>query len=157
LQNLNPTILDLSAKKMIGLSLTMSFAQDQTPILWKSFMPNRNKVQNRKNEDYYSLQIFPNDYFKFFNPITPFVKWALVEVSDFENIPEGMESFTLEPGKYAVFHHKGVDKSIFQYIYGVWLPASGYQMDNRPHFEILGAKYKNGDPNSEEDIYIPIK
>ncbi len=37
------------------------------------------------------------------------------------------------------------------------LRRSGYEMDTRPHFEILGAQYKNNDPDSEEDIYVPIK
>jgi AraC family transcriptional regulator len=32
-----------------------------------------------------------------------------------------------------------------------------YFLDDRPHFEILGDKYKNGDPDSEEEIWIPIK
>jgi AraC family transcriptional regulator len=44
---------------------------------------------------------------------------------------------------------------VFLSIYSV--PASNYDLDDRPHFEILGDKYKNGDPNSEEDIWIPIK
>jgi AraC family transcriptional regulator len=38
------------------------------------------------------------------------------------------------------------------------LPLSKeYELDDRPHFEILGDKYKNNDPNSEEEIWIPIK
>ncbi|MDP5096829.1 MAG: GyrI-like domain-containing protein [Flavobacterium sp.] len=37
------------------------------------------------------------------------------------------------------------------------MPNSEYQLDNRPHFEILGAKYKNNAPDSEEEIWIPIK
>jgi hypothetical protein len=26
-----------------------------------------------------------------------------------------------------------------------------------PHFEVLGDKYKNNDPSSEEEVWIPIK
>jgi AraC family transcriptional regulator len=37
------------------------------------------------------------------------------------------------------------------------LPASEYVVDNRPHFEILGAQYKNNEPDSEEEIWIPIQ
>jgi AraC family transcriptional regulator len=37
------------------------------------------------------------------------------------------------------------------------LPNSNYHLDDRPHFEILGEKYKNADPGSEEEIWIPIK
>jgi AraC family transcriptional regulator len=56
--------------------------------------------------------------------------------------------------------HKGAastGQKIFQYIFETWLPNSGYLLDNRPHFEILGAKYKNEDPDSEEELWIPIK
>ena len=38
-----------------------------------------------------------------------------------------------------------------------WLPHSNYNLDDRPHFNVLGDKYKNNDPDSEEDVYIPIK
>lgn len=48
--------------------------------------------------------------------------------------------------------------SLAEYIYGSWLPNSTeYARDNRPHFEILGEKYKNNDPESEEEIWIPVK
>ena len=62
-------------------------------------------------------------------------------------------------GLYAMFEYKGSskDNSIFQYIYTSWLPNSTYVLDDRPHFEVLGKKYKNNDPNSEEEIWIPIK
>jgi len=37
------------------------------------------------------------------------------------------------------------------------LPNSDYELDNRPHFEILGKKYKNNSADSEEEIWIPVK
>jgi AraC family transcriptional regulator len=70
-----------------------------------------------------------------------------------------METFTLTGGLYAVFDYKGSsnDPGIFQYIFGIWIPESNYLLDDRPHFEVLGEKYKNADPNSEEEIWIPIQ
>jgi AraC family transcriptional regulator len=71
-----------------------------------------------------------------------------------------METFVLPSGLYAVFLHRGDTKEFtnaFQYILQKWLPSSEYDLDNRPHFEVLGDKYKNNDPNSEEEIWIPIK
>ncbi|NNK11488.1 MAG: GyrI-like domain-containing protein, partial [Flavobacteriaceae bacterium] len=61
-------------------------------------------------------------------------------------------------GLYAVFDYKGHpgDKSVFQYIFGKWLPSSDFRLDFRPHFETLGEKFKINDPNSEEEIWIPI-
>jgi AraC family transcriptional regulator len=81
-------------------------------------------------------------------------------VSDFDFIPYGMQSLLVEEGLYAVFNHVGdvvKARETFSYIFGVWLPNSEYQLDNRPHFEILGTKYKNNAPDSEEEIWIPIK
>ena len=37
------------------------------------------------------------------------------------------------------------------------MPASEYILDKRPHFEILGEKYKNDDPASEEEVWIPVR
>jgi AraC family transcriptional regulator len=70
-----------------------------------------------------------------------------------------LEVFVLTGGLYAVFDYKGSNKdnTIFRYIYGEWLPNSEYILANRPHFEVLGDKYKNNDPFSEEEIWIPIK
>ena len=88
-----------------------------------------------------------------------FDKWAAVEVSKFDAITEGMESFILNEGLYAVFDYKGLstDVQIFIYIFTEWLPNSNYLLDERPYFEILGSKYKNNDPESEEEIWIPVK
>jgi len=137
----------------------MSLANNKTADLWKSFMPRRKEIKTPFENQLFSLQVYDDDYFKSFNPKNEFTKWALMEVESFDEVPEGMSSFVLPEGMYAVFHYKGLntDTSIFQYIFGEWLPQSAYVLDHRPHFEILGEKYKNASPDSEEEIWIPIK
>lgn len=105
------------------------------------------------------MQVYSPNHFLDFKPTNVFVKWAAVEVSQVDSIPEGMQRFDLPGGLYAVFDYKGSssDPRIFQYIFGTWLPDSEYALDDRPHFEVLGNKYKNNDPASEEEIWIPIK
>ena len=150
----------LAAKKLIGKKLTMTYAENKTFDLWKSFMPHRKEITNNISADLFSMQVYdPSFNFLQFDIYQPFVKWAAVETSDYNFIPPEMETFNLESGLYAVFFFKGfnTDTQIFQYIFGTWIPDSAYVIDNRPHFEILGAKYKNNDPNSEEEIWIPIK
>lgn len=156
---LAPRIEQLKEKKLIGIHLTMSLADNKTGLLWKSFMPRRNEPVNRLSQDFISLQHYSPDHFAAFSLANTFEKWACVEVSDFNTIPEGMEALTLNEGLYAVFTHKGAsnDHRIFDAIFGSWLPQSGYELDHRPHFEVLGEKYKNNDPDSEEEIWIPIK
>jgi AraC family transcriptional regulator len=102
------------------------------------------------------MQLYGSDFD--FSPTKPFVIWAAVEVLNFDAVPNQMETFVLESGLYAVFSYKGLntDTAVFDYIFLTWLPNSAYTLDTRPHFEILGEKYSNNDPNSEEEIWIPI-
>ncbi len=137
----------------------MSLTNNQTGLLWGQFAPRIKEIQHRSSEDKISMQIYPQLYYEQFNPSNEFEKWATVEANDFENIPNGMKTFILKEGLYAIFDYKGssADNSIFQYIFSEWIPNSKYVVDDRPHFEVLGSKYKNNDPNSEEEIWIPVK
>lgn len=140
--------------------MTMSFSENKTVKLWQQFMPRRKEIQNRIGKELYSLQEYGPGYFDNFDPNKEFKKWAAVEVTDFERVPDEMETITLAGGLYAVFLHQGAASTgprTFQYIFGTWLPGSGYVPDNRLHFEILGEKYRNDDPESEEEIWIPIR
>jgi len=157
---MQPRIETISPKKLVGKRLRMSLSGNKTRELWQSFMQRRKEVKNAIGNELFSLQVYDPIYFTGFNPNTVFEKWATVEVTDFELVPDKMETFALPGGLYAVFVHKGAARTgqeTFQYIFGSWLPNSGYTLDNRPHFEVLGEKYKNDDPDSEEEIWIPIK
>ncbi len=157
---MKPRIEIITAKKLIGKRLRMSLSENKTGELWRSFIQRRNEVKNAIGIELFSLQVYDPLYFTDFNPNAVFEKWATVEVTDFSSVPDEMETFILKSGLYAVFLHKGAAVTgpvTFQYIFGTWLPDSGYKLDNRPHFEVLGEKYKNDDPDSEEEIWIPVK
>ncbi len=125
----------------------------------EKFYATKNEIQNMLSDDFISMQIYKPGYFSNFKPMNEFEKWATTEVADFENVPSNMETFVLPGGLNAVFDYKGLssDTRIFQYIFNTWLPNSEFELDDRPHFEVLGKKYKNNDPDSEEEIWIPIK
>lgn len=146
--------------QLTGISSSMSLASNTTFELWRKFMPRRKEISNVIDTNLYSISSYDNGYFANFNPATEFEKWAAVAVSDFDDVPDGLEAFTIPKGKYAVFHYKGTPENgaeAFKYIFQQWLPQSGYLLDNRPHFELLGEKYKNNSPESEEEIWIPIR
>ena len=156
-----PEIKTLTEKKLVGNRMRMCLAENKTPVLWKSFMPRRNEITNGVNDNLFSMQVYDKGFnINELNLQTQFDKWALREVSNFNQVPEGMETFTLQSGLYAVFHYKGDASNapaVFRYIFGTWIPSSEYIVDDRPHFEILGEKYKRDDPGSEEEIWIPIR
>lgn len=151
----------LTGRKLIGKRQSTSLTINQTFKLWQSFMPRRKEIKNNLTTELFLMQVYPQLFdFTFFNLKVEFEKWAAIEVADFETIPAEMKTYVLTGGLYAVFDYKGLntDTKIFKYIFGTWLPNSKtYSLDDRPHFEILGDKYKNNDTNSEEEIWIPIR
>lgn len=156
---MHPRIEKLVRKQLVGQSVKMSLVNNRTGQLWGQFAPRIKEIQNRVSSDKISMQVYPPEYYKAFHPNNEFEKWATVEVDSMDDIPAGMHPFTLEEGLYAVFEYKGSssDNAVFEYIFSQWIPDSKYVIDDRPHFEILGEKYKNNDPDSEEEIWIPVK
>jgi len=157
---MTPTIRNHPEIKLVGKRETVSFAENKTQELWRGFMPRRKEIPFSIGTNLYSMQIYGASFFASFDPNTPFDKWAAVEVSEFGTAPFEMENYTLPSGLYAVFLYKGASSAgakAFEYIFGTWLPKSEYLLDTRPHFEILGEKYKYDDPDSEEEIWIPIR
>jgi len=151
----------IPAKKLLGRSLKMSLIENRTYSLWSSFMPLRNKITDRVGDLLYSIQVYDASLdFKDFSPATTFTKWAAAEVSDFDHVPESLAPYQLKGGLYAVFIHKGTPASFpktAQYIFGQWLPSSDYELDQREHFEVFTSDHKPDDPESEEEVWIPIK
>lgn len=155
-----PKLITAEARKLIGRRKFMSFEDDKTVELWRESLPLLSQVPSRIGRDRFSLQNYPDHFFRKFDPKTGFEKWAAVEVSDFHQVPQGMESLTVPAGLYAVFHYVGSSAAgprVFQCIFEQWLPNSEFILDERPHFEILGERYKNNDSSSEEDFWIPVK
>lgn len=154
-----PCIVTVPEKKLVGIYVTMSHTNNRTSELWRSFMPLKPQIKNQWSSDMISLHIYPENFFSSFDPDQEFSRWACTEVTNLNQVPEGLDTLIVPSGQYAVFFYKGSssDTRIFQHIFSEWLPNSGYILDNRPHFEILGDKYRNNDPESEEDIYIPIR
>lgn len=154
--NLPHRIEIIESKKLIGFSITTSFQEDKTPIVWRKFMMRKDEITNRISDQLISLQIYPEN----FTPNQTFKKYALAEVSDFENLPEEFETFELKNGKYLVFNYKGKAENgpeIFGYIFQTLIPENRFEVDDRPHFEIFGDDYNPQSDSAEEEIWIPIK
>lgn len=156
---IQPRIEICPAKTLIGMSVSMSLLDNKTALLFRTFMPRRQEIQQTVNQDVYDLQVYDSSYHQSFDPANSFEKWALLEVSQVDQVPEGMQRFDLEAGLYGVFNYQGLgtDPSIYQYIFMQWLPHSPYQLDQRPHFDVMGPAYRHDDPKAISDIWIPLR
>jgi AraC family transcriptional regulator len=147
-------------KLLVGMAAEMSLAADTTPSLWQSFMPRRGEIRSAVGSALYSVQKFPEIVnFESFTPETVFEKWAAVEVTDSDSVPEDMQLFVLRGGYFAVFKHygppSGFPKTV-KFIFSEWLPGSEWQLDDREHFELLLPGWRADDPKAQEEVWIPL-
>lgn len=156
-----PSIIDFPETLLIGSRIRMSFLNDRTSELWCGFRVVRPTIAGRIGGESYSVKVYDASYaFAAFNPSSEFDKWAAVAVSGDADVTDGMETLTLPAGKYAEFVHTGPAEAApktFTYIFGEWLPASEFELDLRPHFEILPEGFDPFDENAEERVLIPIR
>lgn len=143
-----------------GVKSEMNFANHQPQKLWQQLMPvvSRNFAVRPV---LYSVEVYPNaNFFTEFHPQAPFEKWAAIEESAHFSPIESWERLEIPTGKYAVFIFRGTQAGVpdfYQKILRQWLPEAGLVLDHRPHFARMDARYINGNPESEEEIWIPIR
>jgi AraC family transcriptional regulator len=157
-----PEIKKTAARLIVGQCIETHLAENRITALWQSFAPRIKEVHHRLSTGSFSVQVYDHDFMKeLFTPFTVFEKWAGVEVSIASDIPLNMKVLHIPAGRWAVFTYKGTanDFHVFaQYMYETWLPKSGEQLDDRPHFEQMPREYLGqGHPDAEEYVWIPIK
>jgi AraC family transcriptional regulator len=139
----------------------MSYQHNTTVDLWGKFMPVSQNIRHRKGRQWYSVEVYPDSFFSVFNPVQTFEKWAAVAVvKSAPTLPEEMEELIIDEGDYAVFTYRGSSGDahhMYRYIYSEWIPQSDFDLDNRPHFALMGPEYKKEDPDSQEELWIPIR
>ena len=157
---MEPRIKTLSETRLVGKKSRMSFEKNTTSRLWQEFMPLRGQIGNALDTTLYSVEVYEGiDFFRDFDPSREFEKWAAVPVPNLDIIPEDLEGLLIPAGEYAVFRYKGKASEasgMYRYIYGSWLPKSGYTLDHRPHFAKMGSEYKGEHPDSQEELWIPV-
>ena len=156
-----PKIIDFPETRLLGSRVRTSFVNDRTSELWRGFRPIAPTISGRIGGEMYSVKVYDASYsFSNFDPAAEFEKWAAVAVPDEVEVSGGLEDLIIPPGLYAEFVHAGpasAAQQTFGYIFGQWLPASGFDLDLRPHFEILPEGYDPFDVDATERVLIPIR
>jgi len=122
---------------------------------WQKFLLNKDNIKNVNLER--SIGLAKCD--KHINDDELLAYLACSEVSSLEEIPEGMVHYELSESTYAIFTNIGTgNKTSFtvNYIYGTWLPQSGYKRADGDDFEVFDHRYIPDSPDSISDYYLPI-
>lgn len=158
-----PKIVDFPGALVVGLRGVTTIKDNNIPNLWKQFNPRVEEIKNRTASirGYGICEVDPEYDMAQFSETTLFNEFVGVEVKVFTDIPMGMAVKTLKGGRYAVFTHKGKLanlKMTYDYIWGTWIPCSGYELDLRDDFEFYDDSFLGEDNElSEMKIFIPIK
>jgi len=154
---MKPKFLNKSAFTTVGLSYVGKNQEGEIPQLWGTFNQKSHEIKNMVGQAAYGAC--------FSGPETAekgeFEYVACFEVSNTNDIPDGMVIRDVPANKYAVFtHHGKLDtlQETYKYIYETWLPQSGLEMAS-PHFdmEVYDDRFEFDSDKSEFDIYVAVK
>lgn len=143
--------------KIVGMMYSGRVDSGEIPELWGKFAPRMNEISGRsdKNVCYGVVDPFGS---KGEEGVMHYL--ASVEVSNTDNIPEGMMSAEVLEAYYAVFAHKGLISNFMdtiRFVFGEWLPNSEYQMTDAPGLEIYDERFNPESEESECEFCIPVK
>lgn len=153
-------VIERNEIKLVGMMKRIVMPDNTIPQLWEEFNKRFAEIKNTVSMACYGVaDNMANETYSFDETVG-------VEVSSFENVPEGMITKIIAPKKYLVFTFKGfmVGKNgemnlskAYEDIYGNILPSLDFEIDNDFNFELYDERFSHDSEDSEFDIYVPVK
>lgn len=138
----------------IGIDTSMQNATKDCPEVWQKFLKRYREIKNyvggMKN---YGVSINLNKKDCTFRYV------ASAEISDFEDIPEGMEKVEVSAQTYFVFIHRGRLDKIGQTYHRIMEEMPKNQKEQKEGFwiEFYDHRWKGDKDESEFEIWIPVE
>ena len=150
---MEPKIESKPAFIVVGMKLRGAFKEGEIPQLWQQYNQRWHEIKHIVDpeigfgiEDNFDSNTGEFDYM------------AGMEVSQVEDLPDGMGVWEIPAQTYAVFPCTlQTLMETYQLAYQTWLPNSNYQRSLGPEFEYYNEQFKSDQPDSPMYIYIPIK
>lgn len=150
---MEPKIVTRSRLEVVGMQISTTPMSPEIPALWPRFVDRMPEIEPilEPQVSYGVMQMLPGDPERL-NYL------AAVSVPSAVSVPEGMTAQTLPAGQYAVFEFALSDiGSAFGFIFGTWLPSSGFMQAESPLFERYNENFDPGNPKSLVEAHIPVR
>lgn len=162
---LKPEIICKDERLLLGISRKINQGGNiKFGLLSKvknEFMEMTEEIENRVNAElYYAAYDYDvQDMIKENDEIN-YTYFYGVEVSEYNDISQGMVKKVIPKAKYAVFNYdiknntlngESLNQPVYDYIDGIWIPNSGFELSATSDYEVI-----NQNKNSI-DYYISIK
>jgi predicted transcriptional regulator YdeE len=157
-----PAFTVIGMQEMIHFDSSLPPSENSIAQLWGKFAKRTGEIKNELGSRSFGLML-PNPENP---PGEPFRYTASVQIIKEGDIPEGMVQIEVPTARYIVLTLRGVLDEItagFRYFWGEWLPNSAYEYDGgeqtgKYEYEFYDQRYtRPEDPNSEIDLYFPIR
>jgi AraC family transcriptional regulator len=150
---MEPRIVSKPGFMVVGVKYRGKNENQEIPDLWSEFGARFNDFKHRTEEET-AYGVMDN----FDHASGEFDYVAAVSISSTEDQPRDLTLWDIPAQTYAVFATTLPKvKETFDAIYGGWLPESDYQRPPGPEFELYDEGFDPKDPESQFDIYIPVK
>lgn len=160
---IEPQIIVKKSFRVIGVEGMTTLQNIKIGELWDKFCIEQNRINaSEQTGNFYGVVKYREELsLNLFNEETEYSYLAGCEVDNECSVPDGLTDYIVPEQKYAVFTHKGTVYDMwftFNYMYQTWLINSKYEIDYGDSFECYDQRFLGKDnPDSEIDIYIPIK
>jgi len=154
--SMEPEIVTKAEMQVVGIANRYDSDDLDLRRLWSAFKPYVGKIPNRIGDCAFGIY----ESYEEEGDDVHFTYLCSVEVSSFEQTPEGMTTRFIPEQVYAKFTHRGSLASLnetLKYIWGSWLPKSNYEYMEKPDFELYLHGHNDSDPDSEMYLHIPVK
>lgn len=161
---MQPKIEERDGFFVVGLGSTFERGktEDIGKTLWPNFLKRMDEIHGIRGGYGNNLKTFGvcqeiwdnghiQDHFKYF---------AAVEAEPSTVPPQGMELIQLKKQNYAIFEHRGGLNGLQltnQYIWGTWLPQSGYALAPASDLEVYPGEFRPDRTDVPIEIWVPLQ
>lgn len=146
---MEPKIITKPDFAVVGVMYFGKNENNEIPQVWEKLNPRYEEIPHKTGPAYGVCGDLEDD--------GRFHYLAGFEVSEAEDLPEGMEKWDVPEQQYAIFpcSLKTIHET-YQYIFETWLPQSGYTRAGGPDFELYGEAF-DMETGEGLSIYMPVK
>jgi AraC family transcriptional regulator len=156
----DPSFRTKEAFKIVGIERYTSNGIPSIREAWDQFGKRSQEIQHVVGPAAHGIEDYSRDFDRNKGGFPKYFYIASLEVNTLADIPAGMVGKEIPSANYAVFSYNGPIDSLhefFGFIYGEWMPKSGYSMDPKLSLDFERYPERIMDMNQAQiEIWVPV-
>jgi AraC family transcriptional regulator len=157
-----PELVDSPARRLVGIKSEFSVSPESFDLIelgmaaWEAFAPQIARIPVRAN----MLAGLASDIVAADERSIQGYVMPCVEVTAFENLPEGLVAQVRPPCRDARFRHRGGGQAweyTLQYVFGAWLPDSHFAVADQPAYFTFDPARSPFSESPEIDYWLALR